>query len=52
MARPNKLGNSYLGLSLEQEEEKKIKKYLKNKDQTAKQFLRFLIRQYIKNEKL
>lgn len=50
MARPNTLGNSFLGLDLPRDQEKAFKRIIKNKDMSAKQVLRFLIREYIKKE--
>lgn len=51
MARKNKLGNSFCGLKLEKEEEQKWKKFLKGKAISAKHHLRFLVRQFLKQEK-
>lgn len=48
MARKNILGNSYLGLDLEPDQEKKIKKIVAEKKMSGKQFVRYLIREYIK----
>lgn len=48
MARKNLLGNSYLGLGLDQEHERKVKKHIKDQGLTGKQFLRFLVREYFK----
>jgi len=48
MARKNILGNSYLGLDLEPDQEKKIKKIVTDKKMSGKQFVRYLIREYIK----
>ena len=48
MARKNILGNSFLGLDLEDDQEKEFKRIIKDKDMTGKQFVRFLIREYIK----
>ena len=52
MARPNTLGNSFLGLGLERDEEDRIKKYIgkKGKDISGKQFMRFLVRQYMETD--
>lgn len=51
MARKNILGNSFLGLDLEDDQEKEFKRIIKDKDMTGKQFVRFLIREYIKQHK-
>lgn len=48
MARKNILGNSFLGLDLEDDQEKEFKRIINDKDMTGKQFIRFLIREYIK----
>jgi hypothetical protein len=44
MARHNKLGNSFLGLALEPDEEKKLKLYLKAKKWSGKRYMRLLVR--------
>jgi len=49
MARKNKLGNSFLGLDLEPDQEAEFKRIIKDKDMSGKQFVRFLIRDYIKH---
>jgi hypothetical protein len=51
MARKNIIGTSYLGLNLDEDQERAFKLIIKDKDMSAKQFIRFLIREYIKNEK-
>lgn len=48
MARNNKLGNSFYALELEKAEEKAIKAYLKKTDKTGKQFLRSLVRDFLR----
>jgi len=52
MARKNITGISFCGWELETKEELAVKKWLKDKDISAKHFMRYLIRQHIKNEKL
>lgn len=49
MARKNKMGTPFLGLGFEKEEVKAIKKHLKDSDISAKQYLRFLVRQDLKS---
>lgn len=44
MAKPNKLGTSYLGLDLEEHEEKIMQNFLIKKGWSAKRWLRSLIR--------
>jgi len=51
MARKNKLGTSFCSLALELQEEVEIKKYLEDKDISAKQLLRYLIRKHLKEIK-
>lgn len=51
MARKNKLGTSFCSLQLEIQEEKEIKLYLEQKDISAKQLLRYLIRKHLKEIK-
>ncbi len=51
MARPNKKGNSFCSLQLEKSEEEQIKKYIEQKDISAKQLLRYLIRKHLKELK-
>jgi hypothetical protein len=51
MARENKLGNSFLGLGLEDKEEKQLKKHLADTDKTGKQYLRKLVREHLKTLK-
>lgn len=48
MARKNKLGTPYLGLKLDKEEEAKLKKYLKGKEESAKKLQRKLLRDFLK----
>lgn len=52
MARKNITGISFCGLELEKEEEQKWKKYLAKKVISAKHHMRYLVRQFIKQEKL
>jgi len=52
MARPNKTGISFHGWQLEHAEEVAVKKWLKEKDLSANQLIRYLIRKHIKEEKL
>lgn len=51
MARTNKKGSSWHRLELEKEEEERIVKYLKKKDISGFQFLRALVRKYLKDFK-
>jgi hypothetical protein len=48
MARPNKKGNSFMGLGLDEVNEKKFKELLEDKELSAKQYLRALIKREIK----
>lgn len=48
MAKDNKKGTPYLGLGLEKTEEDRLRKYLKDKDISAKQLMRMLIRKLLK----
>lgn len=50
MPRKNKKGTTYLGLGLEDKEEKHFKDYLKEKDKSGHQVLRLLIRKLLKGE--
>lgn len=52
MARKNITGISFCGWELETKEELAVKKWLADKRISAKHFMRFLIRQHIKKEKL
>ena len=52
MARKNITGISFCGWELETKEELAVKKWLTDKRISAKHFMRFLIRQHIKKEKL
>lgn len=52
MARINKLGTSWHSLNLEKFEEEAIKKDLVEKDISGYKLLRYLVRRYIKEEKL
>lgn len=52
MARENKNGTSFCALSLEISEEKLLKKHLKDKDISAKQYLRYLVRKDMKENGL
>ena len=52
MARKNKLGTSFCGLGLEAYEEIVIKSWLTEKDKTAKQHLRTLLRKHLIDEGL
>ena len=52
MARKNITGISFCGWELNPDEERAVKKWLKDKGISAKHFMRFLIRQHIKKEKL
>lgn len=52
MARENLKGTSFCGLGLEKEEEKAIKKFLKDEDASAKWLLRKLVREFIRQKKL
>lgn len=48
MARHNKLGNSFLGLDLEKDEEKIVKLHLKKQGWSGKRYLRKLVREDLK----
>jgi hypothetical protein len=48
MARKNKKGTPFLGLGLTESEEQQLKKHLVKEDVHAKQFLRFLVREFFK----
>lgn len=50
MARKNKLGNSFMGLDLDPSHEKRLKEHLKKKDVSARQFIRFLIRNFFNEQ--
>lgn len=50
MARKNKLGNSFMGLDLDSSHEKRLKEHLKKKDLSARQFIRFLIRNFFNEQ--
>lgn len=52
MARPNKTGISFHGWELEKHEEVVIKKWLVEKDISANQLIRYLIRKHLKEERL
>ena len=51
MARHNVLGNSFLGIGLDEENESKLKVILKDKDMKGKEFLRYLVKKYIRESK-
>lgn len=50
MAQKNKKGTAYLGLGLEEDEEKKFKKLLKEIDKSAAQVFRTFVRKVLKGE--
>lgn len=53
MARQNKLGTSFCGLDLEEDEVKKMKAHLTKMKWSAKRYLRYLVRTDLKlNTKL
>jgi hypothetical protein len=52
MARPNKTGISFKGWQLEKHEEHTVKKYLKDKEISANQLIRYLIRKLLTDENL
>ena len=52
MARKNITGISFCGWELNPDEERAVKKWLKDKGISAKHFMRYLIRRHIKDEKL
>jgi hypothetical protein len=54
MARPRNKNsnNSFGGLGLDTEEDKKLQKVLKDKDVSLKQLTRMLLRQYLDSYKL